>query len=328
MNIIQDSPRIFSIETYKKELKTPFFFPAVSTVKTNFKPLEYIDLIRKVEFPGYLVSAYDIYKLEDKTKKELLKKVSESTENGIFTYLDSGNYESYWHNDKTWNITQMETILTEISVDFCFSYDVFWKNQKIEDYVKESITFIAKTGGIQKSGTTVPIVHSTPDLLPKIIRKIVDGINPEIISVPERELGYSIFERAKTVKEIRDELNKSKYPIPLHLLGTGNPISILVYSVCGADMYDGLEWCKNVVNPDTGHLFHFVQKDLIDCNCKACKSKDTLYPFKTMAHNLNFYEFFLRNIRESFKENNFDDILEQYLSKEKSLQIKKIAGLK
>jgi len=328
LNIIQESPRSFSIEAYKKVLKTPFFFPAVSTVKTNFRPLEYIDLIKKVEFPGYLVSAYDIHQLEDKTKKEIMKKVSESTENGIFTYLDSGNYESYWHKDKMWSIKQLGTILAELSVDFCFSYDLFWNNQKINDYVKESITLIARTAGMQKSGTTVPIVHSTPDLLPKIINKIVDGINPEIIAVPERELGYSIFERAKTVKNIRDKLNKSKYPIPLHLLGTGNPISILVYSVCGADMYDGLEWCKNVVNPDTGHLFHFVQKDLVDCNCDACKAKDTLYPFQTMAHNLNFYEKFLREVRDSFKENNFDEILEQYLGKEKSSLVKKIAGLK
>lgn len=320
-------PRIFSLDAYQKTIKTPFFFPAVSTVKTNLTPLEYIELIKKVEFPGYLVSAYDLYNLEEKKREELIKKVSESTEKGTFTFLDSGNYESFWHNDKKWNIKKLESILSEISVDFCFSYDLFW-NGKLSEYVKESITLIAKTAGMQKSGMTVPIIHSTPDLLPKVIEKILDGINTEIIAVPERELGNSISERAKTVKSIRDELNKTDVPIPLHLLGTGNPISILVYSVCGADMYDGLEWCKNVVNPETGQLFHFIQKDLVECDCKACKAKDVPYPFQTMAHNLNFYEKFLTRVRESFKDNNFDEILEEFLGKEKSSDVKKIAGLK
>ena len=327
MNITQESTRIFSIECYQKMLKTPFFFPAVSTVKTNFSPVEYVNLIKKVEFAGYLVSAYDLYHLEEKEKNELINKISNSTENGLFTYLDSGNYESYWHNDDSWKIDKLENILADISIDLCFSYDFFW-NGKIDDYIKESITLIAKTGGMQKTGATVPIVHSSPDLFPKVIRKIVDGINPEIIAVPERELGPNIFERARTVKMIRDELDKNNLSIPLHLLGTGNPISILIYSVCGADMYDGLEWCKNVVNPETGHLFHFVQKDLIDCNCKACKAKDVSYPLQTMAHNLNFYEMFLTKVRKSFKENKFDDILEEYLGKDKSIKVKKIAGLK
>lgn len=325
MQITQESPRTFLIEEYKKELKTPFFFPAVSTVKTNFSPMEYVDLLRKVQYPGYLVSAYDIYGEKDEDKRELIKKVSESTEQGLFTFLDSGNYESYWHKDSKWTINKLESILKEISVDFCFSYDVFWNNKQ-KEYIKETITQIAKTASFQKRGTTVPIIHSTPELVPKIIKQVVDQINPEVVSVPERELGYSIFERAKAVKLIRDELNKTEAPIPLHLLGTGNPISILIYSLCGADMYDGLEWCKNVVNPGTGQLFHFVQKELIECNCEACKS-DVIYPLKTMAHNLNFYQKFISKLNKSFKDNNFNELLEEYIDKGKISQIKKIAGL-
>lgn len=210
-------------------------------------------------------------------------------------------------------------------MDFCFSYDVFWNNKQ-KEYIKETITRIALTSSLQKSGTTVPIIHSTPDLVPKIIKQVIDQINPEVVSVPERELGHSIFERAKTVKSIRDELDKSDIPIPLHLLGTGNPISILIYSLCGADMYDGLEWCKNVVNPKTGHLLHFVQKDLIECGCEACKS-DVTYPFQTMAHNLNFYQKFISKLNKFFKDNNFNDLLEEYIDKSKISEIKKIAGL-
>jgi len=175
MQIMKESPRVFSLEEYKKAIKTPFFFPAVSTVKTNFSPLEYVDLLKKVRYPGYLVSAYDIFYTKEKEKKDLINKVSESTEQGIFTFLDSGNYESFWHNDSKWSMKNLESILSKITVDLCFSYDLFWNNKE-KEYIRETITLIAKTAALQKSGTTVPIIHSTPDLIPKIIKRDFQGV--------------------------------------------------------------------------------------------------------------------------------------------------------
>ena len=62
--------------------------------------------------------------------------------------------------------------------------------------------------------------------------------------------------RAKTIIKIRKTLAPKKQYYPLHLLGTGNPLSILIYSICGADSFDGLEWCQTTVDYNTGLLYH------------------------------------------------------------------------
>jgi tRNA-guanine family transglycosylase len=329
MEIHREHKRSFKIETNRKVMNTPFFFPAISSIKTNFKIGEYLELTKKIGYPGFLVSSYDLYNADENEKKKLLDIVSESTEGNMITLLDSGHYEAFWYHDKEWNFQSMESILDKISTDFCFSFDIFWNEKKnVEQYVKETITSVAKTAGMQKSGTTIPLLHSDIELFPEVVRKVVEGINPEIVGVPERELGLSIFERAETVKRIRDELDKTNRQIPLHLLGTGNPISILIYTLCGADIYDGLEWCQTVVNPETGHLFHFAQRDLIDCNCSACKIKDMSYPIQTMVHNLLFYKEFTETIRVSIEDNKIDRLLDKYLNSRNSEKVKKIAGLK
>lgn len=328
MLIKRTHKRLFHIDTGKKDIDTPFFFPAISSIKTNFSIEEYLSLIRKIGYPGFLASSYDIFNSK-KTKDKIINVISESTEGNFITLLDSGHYEAFWYHDRNWSFKMFESVLNKIVVDFCFSYDIFWgEKTKKQQYIKETITSIAKTAGMQKIGTTIPLIHSKPESFPDIIKGIVEIINPEVIAIPERELGAGIFERAFTVREIRNALDKTNRQILIHLLGTGNPISLLIYTMCGADLYDGLEWCQTVVNPKTGHLFHFAQKDLIDCNCNACKIKDIPYPMQTMAHNLLFYRRFIDEIQSSIKENKEDSILEKYLGPKNSKKFKKIVGKK
>ncbi|WP_182212931.1 hypothetical protein [Stenotrophomonas acidaminiphila] len=60
---------------------------------------------------------------------------------------------------------------------------------------------------------------------------------------------------------LRKALDDNGRYVGLHLLGTGNPISIALYAWAGADSFDGLEWCQTVVDHDTGLLFHLSQSD-------------------------------------------------------------------
>jgi len=79
------------------------------------------------------------------------------------------------------------------------------------------------------------------------------------IAVPERELGEGICKKADTVIKIREKLNTIGRYQPIHILGTGNPLSILILAAAGADLFDGLEWCRTVADRDTGFLFHHQQ---------------------------------------------------------------------
>jgi hypothetical protein len=82
-----------------------------------------------------------------------------------------------------------------------------------------------------------------------------------MIAIPERELGDGLLGRVKTVKSIRTALDALGRYYPLHLLGTGNPISMVALASAGADSFDGLEWCRTVANYDNGNLFHFQHFD-------------------------------------------------------------------
>jgi queuine/archaeosine tRNA-ribosyltransferase len=326
--IVEEFSRSFLIETSGKSFETPFFIPAISSIKANWEYFEYLDLIEMVGYPAFLLSAYDICKLEENEKETLMKRLSNFAEKRNSVFLDNGNYESYWYNDKTWTLNKLRTILDRTHPDFCFSFDVFWDKQKgFEKHYKETITSIAKTAGMQKTGSTIALIHAIPEIFPKVTRRIVDYLNPEIIAIPERELGFGIFERSQTISKIRVELEKTKKLIPIHILGTGNPISILIYTLCGADMYDAIDWSNSFIDPENAQLLHFSHKDLVDCHCKACKMKKVPYNYQAATHNLIFYLEFLDKIRDSIRNEKIDHILEKYLGEKNASKIKKIVEL-
>lgn len=327
MQVTRLDSRLFEIETQRKVMRTPFYFPAISSVKTKHNIEDYLKLIDKINYPGFLVSSYDIFHAEEKRRDKLIGAVSDATEGETITFLDSGNYEASWYEDEEWSLKNLESVLDRTSADFCFSFDVFWGSQKGRDqHVKATITAIAETVGIQKMGTIVPLVHADSVNLPEITREVVEGINPRIIGVPERELGPGIFQRADTIKRIKSELDETGRQIPLHVLGTGDPISILVYALCGADMFDGLEWCRKAVDPNTASLRHFSHLDMIECSCSACVQRDMGYDAKTMAHNLVFYERFTEEIRKSIEENAVGEVLAKYMPSGLAERVMTIAG--
>ncbi len=314
MEIRRDEAGLFSVIMDHNNLETPFFVPAISSIKSNFELEESLELIDSTGYPGYLVSAYDLYHAGGQRRTSLLDAISKSTAEKAITFLDSGYYEAFWYRDSDWSFDHFESVLGKVDVDFSFSFDVFWdKGKPLDKHLKESITTIAKTAGVQRIGTTIPLLHSEAAHFPEVAKRIVENIGPEVIGVPERELGSSIFERAKTVRLLRTALDETGRRILLHLLGTGNPVSILVYSLCGADTFDGQEWSQTVVDPGSAHLFHFIQKDLIDCSCSACSIRDIAYHLQTMSHNLVFYRDFTKQIREAIRNAQAGRLLEKYL---------------
>jgi queuine/archaeosine tRNA-ribosyltransferase len=328
MYITKKSERSFLVETNGKSIETPFFVAAVSSIKANWTILQYLDLLEKLGYPAFLISAYDLCKLPRDNEADFEKLLSQYSNKSTFFFLDNGNYEAYWYKDQKWNLDGLKAALDKACPDFCFSFDVFWtKGANIEAQIKETVTSIAKTAGMQKLGATIALLHSEPKLFAKITRKVVDNINPEFVAVPERELGSSIFERAQTIKNIRSELDKTDKLIPLHILGTGNPLSILIYTLCGADTYDALDWSSAFIDPKTGQYYHFSQKDLSTCNCEACRMKNVPYDYQVMAHNLIFYRSFLDKIRNSLEAGKINTMLAEYFSKGNS-EIKEITGLK
>jgi queuine/archaeosine tRNA-ribosyltransferase len=119
-----------------------------------------------------------------------------------------------------------------------------------------------------------------------------------MIAVAERRLGDGILQRFDTVNAIRGNLNSLGRYVALHLLGTGNPISIATYTAAGADSFDGLEWCQTVVDHDSGLLYHLSQAEFFATQT-AWADAGLSFQARTLAHNLEFFAGWMNRLREA-----------------------------
>ncbi len=303
-------------------LSLPCFFPSISTIKTNLLPLEYLKILTALKYPLFLISAYDLYHCNSKQFNAIKKLLEHAINNKQIVLIDSGNYESYWKNDKTWSIEKYREMIKSIPHNIAFSYDIFKWNIDLKEIVNNVEDEVAKSQSYS-CGTIVPILHSTKKILPNILTILVDRLNPLFIAIPERELGDGMLERATNVFKIRKELNKKSRYYPLHLLGTGNPLSILIYSICGADSFDGLEWCQTTVDHDTGLSYHFQQREFFKLDQKLHEISGLPYTQLTLVYNLIFYNRWMNKINKGFLNNNIMEVVDSYLPNQMVASLKK-----
>jgi len=286
------------------QLQLPCFFPSVSSVKTNISPQEYIDHLEHLGYPCYLISAYDVLKSKKRNKQSVSVSLPKKMDRDSIVFLDSGNYEAYWFDDHDWPYESYQSAANSIDADLYLSYDNCWQKED-KDYQ------IPKQIGDKEA--FIPIIHGSPTTIPELAVEIAMKERWQMIAIPERELGDSISSRINTIQNIRKSLRINGIEIPIHLLGTGHPISILLYSAFGADSFDGLEWCQTIVNPKNGQLFHFTQKDFIDCRCDACTSGMTSYLTTILFHNLLFYIDWMVMIQKALQQGTIKDMMKKYI---------------
>jgi len=303
-------------------LPMPCFFPSISSVKTNLPILEYLQVLFALKYPLFLISAYDLYKCQSKDLSRAERLLNNLAANHKIILLDSGNYEGYWRDDKKWDLDKYKKMLKKTKHHLAFYFDILHREGNINK-ISSVITRNVLRDQKHSSGTVIPIIHAErKEKFPGLISRVVDKLNPFMIAVPERQLGDGIVARAETVYKIRQALNKKKLYYPLHLLGTGNPISILIYSVCGADSFDGLEWCQTTVDHRTGLLYHFQQREFFGEQSAYCKLKDIPYTQATLAHNLDFYQKWMPKIQNSFLDGKLNSLVSRYVPKAALLLLK------
>lgn len=319
-----DVKRQESLHTRNGTIELPCFFPSMSsTAKSTLNVIDHFELLIKINYPYYLLSAYDIYKLR-KVKKDSDKIktfIKKANEQSSIILLDSGNYEKYWLEEKFldkkkdhfWSLDRYNSIMKTIQVDLSFHFDNL---KPIEDVQEESVKIelrAIRNQKISKYATILPIIHAAKsESIPEICKLVVSRLQPLLIAVPERELGEGIFARAKTVTSIRKKLNSTGKYYPLHILGTGNPITLLILSACGADSFDGLEWCQTVVDPETGRLYHSNLADFF-IGETSFNVKGLGYAASVLSHNLTFYTNWMNMIRKDIKSGNIVNTVKKYV---------------
>jgi len=260
-----------------------------------------------------LVSAYDM--VGKRRSKPMINTLKRRRKEGGIVLLDSGNYEKTRRDDKTWKLSQFHDALLETPHDLAFCYDDLNPPANIDSMV-DRIVETARRDAKYTKAPMLPIVHLPQrddgeymvDLAPELVRRVAEELRPLLIAIPERELGPGIFSRASTMLGIRQSLRELYFYQPIHVLGTGTPISIALLAAAGADSFDGLEWCRFVADAESARLHHFQHYELFQYQAKVAVSPITAraalddnvnYAGKTIFHNLDFYTRWVDKLRSA-----------------------------
>ena len=280
------------------KLPMPAFFPSVSTVKTALNPSEYLAILYSLRElkPRFLVSAFDLARHGNDA---LLESLSRAFDVGVTILMDSGNYESYWKDRQSkWTQQDYHEVLYRYPCNIAFGFDEQNPPDNDDAHLKLIIDRWQRDQKAAGDRIIIPIIHGNAKRLPHLCYRVVLEAQVPMIAVAERRLGDGVIERAQTVMALRDALNASGRYIGLHLLGTGNPISIALYSLAGADSFDGLEWCQTVVDHESALLFHFSHSDFFR-HQTTWSEEDISFQSRTLAHNLEFYADWMRRLRRA-----------------------------
>lgn len=295
-----------------KTKQLPEYYPSISSVKTSLPPIEYLRVLSATKYPQFLISAYDIDNFDQKKKTAELCAIAKK--DGAIILMDSGNYESYWRSDKEWRWKKYLNIVKRANYHLAFSFDNQTPPESIEKNVIDVEKRVTRTLVQAPKASIIPILHGILDRLPQIAKQVAIRLKPIMIAVPERELGEGMIERIQTLNRIRRALDETGENVPLHLLGTGNPLALLLFSAFGANSFDGLEWCQTTVDHSTGLLYHLQHREFFGNQSPFCGMNNIPYVQATLAHNLMFFSNWMISIRSHIADNEIDKLLRKHFS--------------
>jgi hypothetical protein len=301
----------------RRLFETPVLIPSISSFETQLNPADALRLQITLQEPISLVSAYDVFHKED----ELVPLCTEFRQHGVML-LDSGGYESsrisrYAGNEpERWSFENYTHISRKDIYDLIFSFDYFLQeNDSVNSFSDRILREFHNHLNYIDIATFIPVLHvqtvdgkrhlNERDIL-ELFDNIVSGLNIRFVAVAERELGAGILSRAQLVQKIARTIRKRSSECLLHILGCGNLLSFSLFSVAGAIMCDGLEWCRTYAAANF-HLHHFQQRELFSDPLKTPMSEilsTSSLPYQTTAagHNLLSFQVFINNLQDRLGE--------------------------
>lgn len=224
--------------------KTPLIVPSFSsTLKTDPNEIGRIHQgVSEYIFKVSLVSAYDLY-------YDYINIENISCSNLVF--IDSGKYETEilknsrllqkWNRDLYLNLINKLTSLNQFVIT---SYD---KKEPTESQLISANKLFDEINHLEfaKCFLYKPLSKKSNTIFVKDIQKNIDQFSDfDIIGLADKEIGDSLVNRCKTIVKIRSILCENGIDIPLHIFGSLDPLTIISYFLCGADVFDGLAWLK------------------------------------------------------------------------------------
>ncbi|NJN11363.1 MAG: hypothetical protein HC836_34245 [Richelia sp. RM2_1_2] len=235
------------------DVSTPLIIPSFSS--RGFPEVRNIyELTKDYISDISLISAYDIY--------YELKNVDIYASNIIF--IDSGGYETKPikssvnsddgyalrdnYNIQVWSKELHKTVIDNLQ-DFSqlvlISYDDLNNYESTRNQIEIAKYFFQQYPNYASTFLYKPeTLESQVINIESLLAHAHHLTSFSILGITEKELGSSILERCRNILKIRSTLNEQNIQIPIHILGCLDPILMISYFLCGADIFDGLAWLR------------------------------------------------------------------------------------
>lgn len=173
-------------------------------------------------------------------------------------FVDSGGYErnrehdvsdiyGTLHSPKEWNVSlyeeqasKLKSITDIVLINYDYQEPLPMEVQlnrarvNFEKFPDFASDFLCKPTSNEESLINVNDVVQNVNLLAPF----------DILGFTEKELGHSILERANNIYRIRKALTDAGLDKPIHIFGCLDPLSVVLFFLCGADIFDGLSWLR------------------------------------------------------------------------------------
>jgi len=225
--------------------RTPLIVPSFSS--RGFPEIgQILRLLRDDLYGVCLVSAFDI------ARQYITFDLADITDVLI---IDSGVYETnssisgdYPHNspvsNSIWTQEEYRLLLSKITATtnaIVVSFDQYGE-------IREQINF-AHDNFVNASSASTDILlkpKSPGDIIniSVVLDHVAELTHFDVIGITEKELGYSLVERCRALRELRMRLNAASVNTPIHVFGSITPGAVIAYFLSGADIFDGLNWLR------------------------------------------------------------------------------------
>ncbi len=125
----------------------------------------------------------------------------------------------------------------------------------------------------------------------------------DIIGVTEKELGRKMIDRMSQIAKLRMAMDKVGVKIPLHIFGALDPLSVCLYYISGAEIFDGLSWLR--YGYMDGLCIYTHNLGVVDYGLHV---PDTLVRSRTLSGNCYALQALQQRLLEFETTGNFDKL--------------------
>ena len=301
-------------------IKTPLLIPSFSSkgfVKSREDGKSEIGKILTIagEFltEVFLISAYDIF-------YEHMPHPSNMSYTPDMIFVDSGGYEistdieyssaiNPLPNPEPWVIKNLESVIENwpehIPAVFV-NFDHHNYRKPFTDQVADAQRLFQKCRQHLKILLLKPETK-TQTTLNKTISSAIVNIEDlgsfDIIGVTEKELGQSMLDRMCQITKLRLAMDEANVKAPLHIFGSLDPLSVCLYYIAGAEIFDGLTWLRYAYKD--GICIYTNNLGIIQYGLHI---KDDHLRLRTLIENYYYLQSLQQRLLEFEKTRSFDKL--------------------